>query len=60
MKLVGLLLAIVGWLIPVIALNFTQSLGARFGACIVGIAVTLFGILAVLNNAHQKDAIWKV
>ena len=59
MKLVGLLLAIVGWLVPVVALNFTQSMGARFGACIVGIAISLFGILVVLNNAHQKNVIWK-
>lgn len=60
MKLVGLLLAIVGWLLPVIALNFTQSLGARFVACLVGIAISLFGILVVLNKAHQKNVIWKV
>ena len=60
MKLVGLLLAIVGWLIPVIALNFTQSTGARFVASLVGIAISLFGILVVLNKAHQKNAIWKV
>ena len=60
MKLVGLLLAIVGWMLPVVALNFTQVLGARFGACVVGLAISLFGILVVLNNAHQKNAIWKL
>ena len=60
MKLVGLVMAIVGWLIPVIALNFTASLGARFVACLVGLAVSLFGILVVLNKAHQKNAVWKV
>ncbi|HVP56171.1 MAG TPA: hypothetical protein VMU45_14370 [Candidatus Eisenbacteria bacterium] len=60
MKLVGVLLAIVGWLVPVVALNFTQSLGARFAMTIVGLAITLIGILVVLNNAHQKHAIWKL
>jgi len=60
MKLVGVLLAIVGWLIPVIALSYTQSLGARFSLSIVGLAISLFGILVVLNNAHQKHAIWKL
>ena len=60
MKLIGVLLAIVGWLIPVVALNFTQSLSARFGLSIVGLAISLVGILAVLNNAHQKEAIWKL
>ena len=59
MKLVGVLLAIVGWLIPVIALNFTQSLGARFFLALLGIFISLVGILGVLNSAHQKTAIWK-
>jgi uncharacterized membrane protein YgaE (UPF0421/DUF939 family) len=59
MKLVGVLLALAGWLIPVIALTYTQSLGARFALAIVGIAISLIGILFVLNQAHLKDVIWK-
>ncbi len=59
MKLVGILLALAGWLIPVIALTYTQSLGARFVLAIVGIAISLIGILFVLNQAHLKHVIWK-
>ena len=59
MKLVGVLLAMVGWLIPVIALTYTQSLGTRFVLAIVGIAISLVGILFVLNQAHLKNVIWK-
>jgi hypothetical protein len=59
MKFVGVLLAIAGWLIPVIALNYTQSMGARFFLAFVGIGISLVGILGVLNAAHQKTAIWK-
>jgi hypothetical protein len=59
MKLVGILLALAGWLIPIVALSMTQSTGARFGAAIVGIIISLVGILGVLNKAHQADAIWK-
>ena len=59
MKLVGVLLAVAGWLIPVIALTYTQSLAARFSLAIVGIAISLIGILFVLNQAHLKNVIWK-
>ncbi len=60
MKLVGVFLALAGWLIPVIALTYTQSLGARFALAIVGIAISLVGILFVLNQAHLKNVIWKL
>jgi hypothetical protein len=59
MRLVGLLLAVVGWSIPVVGLTVTQSMGARFVLVVVGIGISLFGILGVLNKAHQKSAIWK-
>ncbi len=59
MRIVGILLALAGWLFPVAALSMTQSTGARFGACVVGIIISLVGILVVLNGFHQQDAIWK-
>jgi hypothetical protein len=59
MKIVGILMALAGWLIPIVALSMTQSVGARFGAAVVGIIISLVGILGVLNKAHQEDAIWK-
>jgi hypothetical protein len=60
MKIVGVLLALVGWLIPVIGLGLASSNGARLCLCLLGIAISLTGILGVLNKAHQKHAIWKV
>jgi len=59
MKFVGILLALAGWLLPVIGLTLTQSLGARFVLSGMGLAVSLVGILVVLNGAHLKEAIWK-
>jgi predicted membrane channel-forming protein YqfA (hemolysin III family) len=59
MKLVGILVAIAGWLIPVIGLTFTHSNSARLILCIVGIGISLVGVLGVLNKAHQKEAVWK-
>ncbi len=60
MQIVGILLALVGWLIPVVGLTLTQSLTARFILVVLGIGISLIGILGVLNKAHLKKAIWKV
>jgi hypothetical protein len=59
MRIVGVLLALAGWLIPIMTLSMTQSVGARFTACLLGIAVSLVGILGVLNKAHLANAIWR-
>jgi len=59
MRIVGILLALAGWLFPVAALSMTQSTAARFAAAVLGIIISLVGILGVLNSAHQADAIWK-
>ncbi len=60
MKLVGVCLAIAGWLIPVWSLAFTQSLVVRFALVAIGMVIALVGILGVLNHAHLKKAIWKI
>jgi len=59
MKLVGLLLALAGWLIPIVTVVLIQSTAVRMTVSILGIAMTLVGILVVLNKAHLKEAIWK-
>jgi hypothetical protein len=59
MKLIGLVMAVLGWLVPVLTLVITQSMVARMVLCLVGLAVSLVGILVVMNKAHLKEAIWK-
>ncbi len=59
MKLVGLLLALAGWLIPIVTVVLIQSTAVRMTVSILGIAMSLVGILVVLNKAHLKQAIWK-
>ncbi len=59
MKLAGLALVIIGWLLPVATLPYTQSLKVRFVLALIGIGISLFGILGVLNKEHLKKAIWK-
>ena len=59
MKLIGLLVTICGWLLAMAGMIVTSSLTGRFIFAIVGIAVCIFGILGLLNPAHQKEAVWK-
>jgi hypothetical protein len=59
MKLTGILLAVFGWLVPLVGLTMTSSTGVRMFLCILGIGITLVAILKVLNQAHQKEAIWR-
>ena len=59
MKLMGLLLAIAGWIIAIAAILISQSNGIRLGLVSLGIAVSVFGILGVLNPAYLKHAVWK-
>ena len=59
-KLIGVLLVFVGWLLPILTLSAVQSTGGRLFLSLLGIAITLVGILGVLNKLHLKSAIWKV
>jgi hypothetical protein len=59
MKIVGILMALVGWLLPVMSLPYTQSVAARFVLAVLGLIISLVGILGVLNQAHLKHAIWR-
>ena len=59
MKIVGLLLTLAGWLIPVASLTMTNSMGVRLVLCFLGIGACLVGVLGFLNGAHLKEANWK-
>ncbi len=59
MKLIGLVMVLAGWLLPVVTLVLAQSTTARMIVSLVGLAISLIGILVVVNKAHLKHAIWK-
>jgi uncharacterized membrane protein YgaE (UPF0421/DUF939 family) len=58
MKIAGILVAVMGFVISLASLAL-GSLGARFALVTVGLILSLFGILGILNPAHLKHAIWK-
>jgi hypothetical protein len=59
MVLIGILVTLMGFLISVLSLGVASSVNARMIMALCGIAVSLFGILGVINRAYLKNAIWR-
>ncbi len=59
MILIGLLVAVVGFLISVFSLSLTAGITGRLILVLLGIAVSLFGIIGILNRHYVKNANWR-
>ena len=59
MKLLGAFVAWLGWVVVLVGLHFVTGNGGRIALALVGICVTLFGILYILPTAFNRNAIWK-
>lgn len=59
MAYLGLLITFVGFLIAVFSLGMTSSVNARLIIVLAGLAISLFGIIGVLNRAYLKNPLWK-
>lgn len=59
LKLAGLALALGGWLLALVGLHLTPSVTGRMVSTILGLAISLFGIVVILPIAANKNAIWK-
>jgi len=59
MRILGLAIAVGGWVIAMSGLFVTQSNGIRVIIACAGIAVSLAGIFGVLNKYYLERAIWK-
>ena len=59
MKMVGAACSLLGWVITLFGMHLTPSTGGRIALALVGIGVSLFGIIVVLPAAFNKNAIWK-
>ena len=56
---IGLVITLLGFVISVASLGISESVGVRMVIIIVGIGVSLFGIMGVLNRHYLKSAIWR-
>jgi hypothetical protein len=59
LKLAGLAVVLFGWFVVLGGLVATSSVGGRLFASILGLAISLVGVLYILPTASSKNAIWK-
>jgi hypothetical protein len=59
LKLIGVAVVLLGWLIVLLGLHLTSSVPGRMTTTVIGFAISLVGILFVLPAAANKNAIWK-
>ena len=59
MRVLGILVNLLGWMIAVGGLFVTSSNGGRLLFALVGIGVSLFGIFGLINKYYLSRAIWK-
>jgi hypothetical protein len=59
MVLAGILITLFGFLLSVLSLGMTSSVGGRMAMVLIGLAISLTGILGVINRAYLKNAIWR-
>jgi len=55
----GLLIMLAGFLLSLLSLTVASTVGVRMALVLAGIAITLFGLIGVLNRAYLKNALWK-
>ena len=59
MALVGLVVTVAGFVLAAVSVGITSSTTGRLGMVVVGIVLSLIGILGVINPAYQKNAVWR-
>jgi hypothetical protein len=59
MAFIGVLITLLGFVIAVLSVAVTSSVGGRMVVVLIGIAVCLIGIIGVINRAFLKNAIWR-
>jgi uncharacterized membrane protein len=59
MGFVGVIVTFVGFLLAASSVGLMSSTTGRLGLVLVGIVISLIGIIGVINPAYQKNAVWK-
>ena len=59
MILVGIAVTVFGFVISLLSLGMTSTVSARLVMVLVGLAVSLLGIIGLINRAYLKNPIWK-
>ena len=59
MAIAGIVTTLLGFLIAFFSLSVTSSVSGRMVMVLIGIAVSLAGIIGLINPAYQKNANWR-
>ncbi len=59
LKLIGVGVTLLGWLVVLFGLHLTAGVGGRLFTSILGLAISLVGACYLLPAASSKNAIWK-
>ena len=56
---IGVFVTLLGFIIALMSLSMTSGVNGRMIMSLVGIAVSLFGIMGLIIPAYNKKAIWR-
>ncbi len=56
---VGIALTVLGFVISLLSLGMASTSSGRLLMVLAGLAVSLFGIVGVINRTYLKNPIWK-
>ena len=59
MAIAGLIVTLLGFGISVASLGMSSSVSGRMVIVLIGLAVSLGGIIGLINPAFQKKAAWR-
>jgi hypothetical protein len=59
MAVVGLGVTLLGFLLAAFSVGISSGTAGRLMIVLIGIAISLVGIMGLINPAYQKDAIWR-
>ena len=59
MAILGILVTFLGFVISLLSLSVMSSVSGRMVMVLAGLAVSLAGIIGLLNPAYMKNANWR-
>ena len=59
MTALGLLVTFLGFVLALMSLTLTTSVNARLFIVLAGLAISLVGIIGIINKGLLKNAIWR-
>lgn len=59
MGIAGLIVTFLGFIIAVASVGMSSSVGGRMAIVLIGLVVSLVGIIGLINPAFQKKAAWR-